>query len=133
MSFCKHWLPCTFFLRPGTNFIYRVSTSQTASPRCLSTSYTGKHRDRVISKDELIGKVLESLAIEKNNLQVQISAAQASRGPVRSQPFRRVGTAWWPYRSGKAHCSLGVVIRPRPLRPRTAGHTSAPATLSARL
>ena len=33
-----------------------------------------EHRDRVVSKDELIGKVWEGLVVEENNLQVQISA-----------------------------------------------------------
>ena len=41
MSFCSHWQSCTSLLRPGTYFICRASTSQTFSPRCSSTSYTG--------------------------------------------------------------------------------------------
>ncbi len=39
-----------------------------------------EHRDRVVSKDELIGKVWEGLVVEENNLQVQISALRKLLG-----------------------------------------------------
>ena len=39
-----------------------------------------EHRDRVVSKDELIGKVWEGLVVEENNLQVQISTLRKLLG-----------------------------------------------------
>jgi non-specific serine/threonine protein kinase len=39
-----------------------------------------EHRDRVVTKDELIGKVWAGLVVEENNLQVQISALRKLLG-----------------------------------------------------
>jgi non-specific serine/threonine protein kinase len=73
-----------------------------------------EHRDRVVSKDELIGKVWEGLVVEENNLQVQISALRKLLGAsaIATIPARGYRLAVQPDRQSIPEAAEGAGLGP---------------------
>src|ERR1700740_3147162 len=80
-----------------------------------------ERRERLVTKDELLGLVWPNLVVEENNLQVQVSTLRKTLGTDAIATIPRRGAAPWP-RGGH-----GRAARRPPKRADTACRTRRPA------